>query len=62
VPSIDGYCFYSLQIFCFSYQHNGGQTRLRVTTLSRRWVAGPGSIQASFAVLLVYVTLCNLVL
>ncbi|KAM7274815.1 hypothetical protein ACFE04_016681 [Oxalis oulophora] len=27
------------------YQHTSGQMRLRVTTLSRRWVAGPGSIQ-----------------
>ncbi|KAJ8442530.1 hypothetical protein Cgig2_026472 [Carnegiea gigantea] len=28
-----------------TYQHNNGRMRLRVTTLSRRWVAGPGSIQ-----------------
>ncbi|MBA0631353.1 hypothetical protein Godav_000234, partial [Gossypium davidsonii] len=27
------------------YQHSSGEMRLRVTTLSRRWVAGPGSIQ-----------------
>ncbi|XP_058743453.1 protein transport protein SEC23 C-like isoform X2 [Vicia villosa] len=27
------------------YQNNSGQMRFRVTTLSRRWVAGPGSIQ-----------------
>eukprot|EP00258_Populus_trichocarpa_P035756 XP_024451775.1 protein transport protein SEC23 isoform X4 [Populus trichocarpa] len=27
------------------YQHSGGQMRLRVTTLSRRWVAGLGSAQ-----------------
>ncbi|KAF7849952.1 hypothetical protein BT93_L0092 [Corymbia citriodora subsp. variegata] len=31
--------------FLTYYQHNNGQMRLRVTTLSRRWVAGPGSIQ-----------------
>ncbi|GAY57929.1 hypothetical protein CUMW_183190 [Citrus unshiu] len=31
--------------FLTYYQHNCGQMRLRVTTLSRRWVAGPGSIQ-----------------
>ncbi|GAB2290271.1 Protein transport protein S23 C, partial [Dionaea muscipula] len=31
--------------FLTYYQHNDGQMRLRVTTLSRRWVAGPGSIQ-----------------
>ncbi|KAI9182019.1 hypothetical protein LWI28_021161 [Acer negundo] len=31
--------------FLTYYQHNSGQMRLRVTTLSRRWVAGPGSIQ-----------------
>ncbi|KAH9733673.1 protein transport protein SEC23 [Citrus sinensis] len=29
--------------FLTYYQHNCGQMRLRVTTLSRRWVAGPGS-------------------
>ncbi|KAL2965710.1 hypothetical protein AAZX31_16G075900 [Glycine max] len=28
-----------------TYQNNSGQMRLRVTTLSRRWVAGPESIQ-----------------
>ncbi|KAG7026073.1 SEC23 [Cucurbita argyrosperma subsp. argyrosperma] len=28
-----------------TYQNSSGQMRLRVTTLSRRWVAGPGSIQ-----------------
>ncbi|KAJ7008740.1 protein transport protein SEC23-like isoform X1 [Populus alba x Populus x berolinensis] len=38
--------------FLTYYQHSGGQMRLRVTTLSRRWVAGPGSAQASSAVLL----------
>ncbi|URE39768.1 Sec23/Sec24 beta-sandwich domain [Musa troglodytarum] len=27
------------------YQHSDGQMRLRATTLSRRWVAGPGSTQ-----------------
>ncbi|RZC19844.1 Protein transport protein SEC23 isoform B [Glycine soja] len=31
--------------FLTYYQNNGGQMRLRVTTLSRRWVAGPESIQ-----------------
>lgn len=31
--------------FLTYYQNNNGQMRLRVTTLSRRWVAGPGSIQ-----------------
>ncbi|XP_062154678.1 protein transport protein SEC23 C [Alnus glutinosa] len=31
--------------FLTYYQHNSGQMRLRVTTLSRRCVAGPGSIQ-----------------
>ncbi|RXH93216.1 hypothetical protein DVH24_013792 [Malus domestica] len=36
--------------FYFHYQHSSGQMRLRVTTLSRRWVAGPGSLQASFSV------------
>uniref|UniRef100_A0A2N9F8U0 Protein transport protein SEC23 n=1 Tax=Fagus sylvatica TaxID=28930 RepID=A0A2N9F8U0_FAGSY len=38
--------------FLTYYQHNSGQMRLRVTTLLRRWVAGPGSNQASFAVCL----------
>ncbi|KAL6125691.1 hypothetical protein ACLB2K_073745 [Fragaria x ananassa] len=33
--------------FLTYYQHNNGQMRLRVTTLSRRWIAGTGSIQAS---------------
>ncbi|KAL6130401.1 hypothetical protein ACLB2K_068780 [Fragaria x ananassa] len=32
--------------FLTYYQHNNGQMRLRVTTLSRRWIAGTGSIQA----------------
>ncbi|XP_058225078.1 protein transport protein SEC23 C [Rhododendron vialii] len=31
--------------FLTYYQHSSGQMRLRTTTLSRRWVAGPGSIQ-----------------
>ncbi|KAG9456885.1 hypothetical protein H6P81_001393 [Aristolochia fimbriata] len=31
--------------FLTYYQHNNGQMRLRCTTLSRRWVAGPGSLQ-----------------
>ncbi|KAF3447595.1 hypothetical protein FNV43_RR12782 [Rhamnella rubrinervis] len=31
--------------FLTYYQHQGGQMRLRVTTLSRRWVAGQGSMQ-----------------
>lgn len=33
---------------CCSYQHSDGNMRLRATTLSRKWVAGPGSNQASF--------------
>jgi protein transport protein SEC23 len=35
--------------FCTYYQHSSGQMRLRVTTFSRRWVAGPGSIQELIA-------------
>ncbi|XP_068653177.1 protein transport protein SEC23 C-like [Aristolochia californica] len=31
--------------FLTYYQQNNGQMRLRCTTLSRRWVAGPGSLQ-----------------
>ncbi|KAK7386241.1 hypothetical protein VNO78_26315 [Psophocarpus tetragonolobus] len=31
--------------FLTYYQNNSGQMRLRVTTLSRRWVAGPESVQ-----------------
>ncbi|CAM8941821.1 unnamed protein product [Rhodiola kirilowii] len=31
--------------FLTYYQHPNGQMRLRSTTLSRRWVAGPGSVQ-----------------
>lgn len=31
--------------FLTYYQHKSGSMRFRVTTLSRRWVAGPGSIQ-----------------
>ncbi|OAY65983.1 Protein transport protein SEC23 [Ananas comosus] len=31
--------------FLTYYQHHEGQMRLRATTLSRRWVAGPGSVQ-----------------
>ncbi|KGN46272.1 protein transport protein SEC23 [Cucumis sativus] len=31
--------------FLTYYQNNNGQMRLRVTTLSRRWVAGTGSVQ-----------------
>ncbi|ESW06261.1 hypothetical protein PHAVU_010G032700 [Phaseolus vulgaris] len=31
--------------FLTYYQNNSGQMRLRVTTLSRRWIAGPESIQ-----------------
>ena len=34
--------------FLTYYQHSSGQMRLRATTLSRRWVTGPGNIQASF--------------
>ncbi|XP_043695869.1 protein transport protein SEC23-like [Telopea speciosissima] len=33
-----------LQLLTY-YQNNNGQMRLRSTTLARRWVAGPGSIQ-----------------
>ena len=39
--------FLTLFRFVSSYQNSSGQMRLRVTTLSRRWVAGPGSIQVS---------------
>ncbi|XP_068330564.1 protein transport protein SEC23 C-like [Pyrus communis] len=35
--------------FLTYYQHSSGQMRLRVTTLSRRWVAGPGSVQELIA-------------
>ncbi|KAF5181425.1 transport protein SEC23 [Thalictrum thalictroides] len=35
--------------FLTYYQHNNGQMRLRVTTLSRRWIAGPGSVQELIA-------------
>ncbi|KAM1400941.1 hypothetical protein ACFXTH_027957 [Malus domestica] len=35
--------------FLTYYQHSSGQMRLRVTTLSRRWVAGPGSLQELIA-------------
>lgn len=31
--------------FLTYYQHSDGKMRLRVTTLSRRWVAGPGNVQ-----------------
>ncbi|GJY94161.1 transport protein Sec23-like protein [Tanacetum coccineum] len=31
------------------YQHSSGNMRLRATTLSRRWVTGPGNIQAKAA-------------
>ncbi|KAL8227966.1 hypothetical protein R6Q57_015550 [Mikania cordata] len=31
--------------FLTYYQHSNGQMRLRATTLSRRWVTGPGNIQ-----------------
>ncbi|XVE90922.1 hypothetical protein DITRI_Ditri20bG0114800 [Diplodiscus trichospermus] len=31
--------------FLTYYQNSAGEMRLRVTTLSRRWVAGPGSMQ-----------------
>ncbi|MBA0600198.1 hypothetical protein Gorai_006395, partial [Gossypium raimondii] len=33
------------QLYFYSYQHSTAEMRLRVTSLSRRWVAGPGSIQ-----------------
>lgn len=35
--------------FLTYYQHKNGRMRLRVTTLSRRWVAGPGSTQELIA-------------
>ncbi|XP_042490876.1 protein transport protein SEC23 isoform X1 [Macadamia integrifolia] len=35
--------------FLTYYQHTNGQMRLRATTLARRWVAGPGSIQELIA-------------
>ncbi|CAH9085463.1 unnamed protein product [Cuscuta epithymum] len=35
--------------FLTYYQHKNGLMRLRVTTLSRRWVSGPGSIQELIA-------------
>jgi hypothetical protein len=53
----DGWTSDLLMVICYSYQHSSGQMRLRVTTLSRRWVAGPGSAQASSAALL-YVKHC----
>ncbi|KAJ0837017.1 putative protein transport protein Sec23 [Helianthus annuus] len=31
--------------FLTYYQHSNGQMRLRATTLSRRWVTGPGNVQ-----------------
>ncbi|KAJ4745225.1 Protein transport protein SEC23 [Rhynchospora pubera] len=31
--------------FLTYYQHHDGRMRLRVTTLSRRWVAGPGNVE-----------------
>jgi protein transport protein SEC23 len=31
-----------------SYQHHEGQMRLRATTLSRKWVASSGGVEASF--------------
>ncbi|KAJ9567013.1 hypothetical protein OSB04_002979 [Centaurea solstitialis] len=36
--------------FLTCYQNSSGQMRLRATTLSRRWVTGQGSIQASLSV------------
>ncbi|KAL4199455.1 hypothetical protein AMTRI_Chr03g145050 [Amborella trichopoda] len=35
--------------FLTYYQHSSGQMRTRVTTVSRRWVAGPGSLQEFIA-------------
>ncbi|KNA17655.1 hypothetical protein SOVF_077960 [Spinacia oleracea] len=35
--------------FLTYYQHNSGRMRLRITTLSRRWIAGPGSTQELIA-------------
>ncbi|EEE67142.1 hypothetical protein OsJ_24197 [Oryza sativa Japonica Group] len=34
--------------FLTYYQHHEGQMRLRATTISRRWVSGSDSVQASF--------------
>ncbi|KMS99826.1 hypothetical protein BVRB_1g016780 [Beta vulgaris subsp. vulgaris] len=35
--------------FLTYYQHRSGRMRLRITTLSRRWIAGPGSTQELIA-------------
>ncbi|KAK3133536.1 hypothetical protein QOZ80_6AG0537780 [Eleusine coracana subsp. coracana] len=35
--------------FLTYYQHNEGQMRLRSTTISRRWVSGPGSVEELIA-------------
>ncbi|KAL2892650.1 Protein transport protein SEC23 [Bienertia sinuspersici] len=35
--------------FYLHYQHKSGRMRLRITTLSRRWIAGPGSTQELIA-------------
>uniref|UniRef100_A0A803MZV8 Protein transport protein SEC23 n=1 Tax=Chenopodium quinoa TaxID=63459 RepID=A0A803MZV8_CHEQI len=35
--------------FLTYYQHNSGRMRLRISTLSRRWVSGPGSTQELIA-------------
>jgi len=56
----DGWVSDLLIKICYSYQHSGGQMRLRVTTLSRRWVAGLGSAQASSAVLLYVMHYCSI--
>ncbi|KAF6135801.1 hypothetical protein GIB67_028120 [Kingdonia uniflora] len=40
--------------FLTYYQHSDGEMRLRATTLSRRWVSGPGSIQASSYIIQLY--------
>ncbi|KAL5549635.1 hypothetical protein UlMin_004866 [Ulmus minor] len=42
VPSTSNQFYFQ---FLTYYQHSSGQMRLRVTTLSRRWVAGQGSVQ-----------------
>lgn len=46
LPAIRGYVNYITHYF-YSYQHSDGQMRLRVTTLSRRWVTGPADVQVN---------------
>ena len=51
-PALHSWIPNSSKILLSSYQHSSGQMRLRATTISRRWVAGPGSVQVSSAILL----------